>query len=232
MTEKLYWQDAYLKEFEAKVEEVMDGFLVLDKTAFYPRGGGLVSDLGEIDGVKVTEVKKEGDDRIFHKVEDSSKFSTGGRITGKLDWDRRHRVMRMHTAAHLLSAIINKETGALITGNSIEPDESRVDFSLESFDKGKIEEYLQKANEHVKQSLEVKTYFLNREEAMKLPGIVKLAQAMPPEVEQLRIVDIMGVDIQADGGVHVKNVSEVGTIRLIKTENKGKNNRRLYFTVE
>lgn len=204
--------------------------MVLDKTAFNPRGGGLVSDLGRLDGSSLVEVIKENEE-IIHIVNGSAPFKVGDNVHGVLDWDRRYRIMRMHTTAHILSAIVNRETGALITGNQISPDESRVDFSLESFDRGKLEDYIKMANEVVSRGLPVRAYFMNREEALARPGLVKLANAMPPAVTDLRIVQIGDVDTQADGGVHVANTKEIGQIQVLRTENKGKNNRRLYFTL-
>jgi Ser-tRNA(Ala) deacylase AlaX len=221
----------YMSEFDAKVEEVTDTSVVLDQTAFSPRGGGLVSDTGTLGGVSVVEVTKVGD-VIAHLLESSPKFVAGDTVRGVLDWGRRHRVMRMHTSAHMLSAVVNSETGALITGNQIGPDESRVDFSLELFDKDKMAEYVSRVNEAAARGLEVKTFFLRREEAMKLPGLVKLANASPPSLEVLRIVQIGDVDTQADGGVHVRNTSEIGKVIGLRTENKGKNNRRLHFIVQ
>jgi Ser-tRNA(Ala) deacylase AlaX len=139
--------------------------------------------------------------------------------------------MKMHTATHILSNIVNRETGALITGNSVAPDESRVDFSLEDFDKGRMESYLERVNEVVSQDLTVRTYFLKREEALSMPGMVKLAQAAPPETAELRIVEIGDFDRQADGGVHVSRTSEIGKVRFLRADNKGRANRRVYFTL-
>jgi len=231
LTRRLFWEDMYTREFEARVESVDGAKVVLDQTAFNPRGGGLVSDTGVLGGVRVLEVVKEGE-QIVHALETPPAFEPGKVIHGVLDWDRRFRIMRMHTSAHILSAVVNRETGALITGNQISPDQSRVDFSLDDFDKGKIASYIDKVNEAVARGLEVKTYFMKREEALANPGFVKLARAMPPAVEMLRIVEIGDVDAQADGGVHVKNTLEIGRVVGVKTENKGKSNRRLYFTVE
>jgi len=231
LTRRLYWQDMYSREFDAKVESVDGTRVVLDQTAFNPRGGGLVSDTGTLGGQNVLEVVKEGE-QIFHVLEAPPAFGPGEVVHGVLDWDRRFRIMRMHTSAHILSAVVNRETGALITGNQISPDQSRVDFSLDDFDKGKIASYVDKVNEAVARGLEVKTYFMKREEALTNPGFVKLANAMPPADDMLRIVEIGDVDTQADGGVHVKNTSEIGRVVGLKTENKGKSNRRLYFTVE
>jgi len=230
LTRRLFWEDMYAREFDAKVVAVEGNRLVLDQTAFNPRGGGLVSDTGTIDSARVTEVVKEGDE-IFHIVDTPAEFGPGKMVHGVLDWDRRFRVMRMHTSAHILSSVVNGETGALITGNQISHDESRVDFNLDNFDRDKMSHYIDRVNEAVRRELEVKTYFMKREEALANPGFVKLANAMPPSVDILRIVEIGDVDTQADGGVHVKNTREIGKVVGLKTENKGKNNRRLYFTV-
>lgn len=231
MTRKLFWEDMYMREFDAEVELVDGNRVVLNQTAFNPRGGGLVSDTGRLNGMKVIESTKEGD-TVFHILEAPAELRVGDRVHGVLDWDRRFRIMRMHTSAHILSAVVNKEAGALITGNQISPDESRVDFNLEDFDRDKMSYYIDRVNEAVGRGLDVKTYFMKREEALANPGFVKLANAMPPSLEMLRIVEIGDVDTQADGGVHVKNTREIGRVVGLKTENKGKSNRRLYFTVE
>ncbi len=231
MTRKLFWEDMYAREFDAKVEVVDGTRVVLDQTAFNPRGGGLVSDTGTLGGLKVLEAVKEGE-QVVHLLESPPGFGPGAVVHGALDWERRFRIMRMHTSAHILSAVVNRESGALITGNQISPDESRVDFNLENFDKGKMSYYVDGVNEAVGRGLDVKTYFMKREEALANPGFVKLANAMPPSLEMLRIVEIGDVDTQADGGVHVRNTREIGKVVGLKTENKGKSNRRLYFTVE
>jgi len=231
LTRRLFWEDMYAREFDARVERVEGSRVVLDQTAFNPRGGGLVSDTGSLGGRRVAEVLKEGDE-ILHLLETPPGFGAGEAVHGVLDWDRRFRIMRMHTSAHILSAVVNRETGALITGNQISPDQSRVDFNLDDFDKEKISSYIDKVNLAVARGLEVRTYFMKREEALANPGFVKLANAMPPSVDMLRIVEIGDVDTQADGGVHVKNTLEIGKVIGVKTENKGKSNRRLYFTVQ
>jgi misacylated tRNA(Ala) deacylase len=138
----------------------------------------------------------------------------------------------MHTAAHVLAGGFLNQQGALITGNQLGPEESRFDFSLENFDREKFEELAGQANAKLAEGLEVKTYTMPREEALKMPGMVKLADKLPPAISVLRIVDIGGFDVQADGGTHVKNSRECGKIKIIRLENKGKNNRRLYFGLE
>jgi misacylated tRNA(Ala) deacylase len=230
MTERLFWQDTYLREFDAKVESVDESGVRLDRTAFNPRGGGLVSDVGRLNDADVVEVVKK-DEAIYHIIGGGASIEPGDAVHGVIDWERRHRVMRMHTTAHILSAVVNRETGALITGNQISPDESRVDFSLEAFDREKFGGYVRMANEAARSGAEVRTFFMKREEALRTPGYVKLADALPPAVEELRIVQIGEIDTQADGGVHVRNTSEIGEIVVNRIENKGKSNRRLYFSL-
>ncbi len=232
MTERLFWQDAYLREFDAKVQSVDENGVRLDRTAFNPRGGGLVSDVGRLDGADVVEVVKK-DEEIYHVLGGGgASLRQGDAVHGVIDWERRHRVMRMHTTAHILSSVVNRETGALITGNQISPVESRIDFSLEAFDRERFGEYVKMANDAAKSGSEVRSFFMKREEALKTPGLVKLAGALPPEVEELRIVQIGEIDTQADGGVHVRNTSEIGEIVVNRIENKGKSNRRLYFSLK
>jgi len=230
VTERLYWTDAYLKVFDARVLIIEDNKVALDRTAFNPKGGGLVSDTGSLGGVRTTEVLKEGED-IVHVLERPPGFLAGDSVNGVIDWERRYGIMKMHTTAHILSAIVNRETGALITGNQISPDESRVDFSLEDFDREKLSYYIDLVNDVVRKGVEVKTYFMKRDEAMRTPGLVKLANAAPPALDLLRIVQIGDVDTQADGGVHVRDTGEIGKVIGTRAENRGKSNRRLYFTV-
>jgi misacylated tRNA(Ala) deacylase len=232
MTKALFLVDSYLKEANATVVSVKDGkYVTLDQTIFYARGGGQPHDVGKIfrgnEEFKVLFVGKFSGE-ISHEV-DHSGLKTGDTVQCVLDWKRRYKLMRSHTAAHVLAALLNKGTGALITGNQLEVDHVRFDFSLETFDKAVLEGYLAKANQLFGTDVPVKWYELRREEALKIPGVVKMAEAFPPELPVLRIVEIEGVDRQADGGTHVRNLKEVGKVELIKTENKGKNNRRIYF---
>ena len=205
--------------------------MVLDQTAFYPRGGGLVSDIGSLGGANVTETVKENEE-VFHIVDNPGLFKVGDSVHGTIDWERRYKVMKMHTTAHILCAIVNRETGALITGNQINPDESRIDFNLDQFDREKLSDYVTAANAVVARGVDVRTYFMKREEALATPGLVKLANALPPTVDELRIVQIGDVDTQADGGLHVANTREIGEIVIDKAENKGKSNRRVYFSLK
>lgn len=231
MTELLYMKDSYLKEFEATVTKAEGKIIVLDRTAFYPMGGGVPDDRGKVvAGEKayyVRLVKKMGD-VVIHEVDELG-LHVGDRIKGWIDWERRFMMMRMHTAAHILSAVVNRETGALITGNQIDLDKTRIDFDLETFDREKLAEYLEKSNLEISKNQPVTAEFLDREKVMQIPNVVKLAGALPPAIKELRIVKIGDVDVQADGGPHVANTSEIGKIEIIETENKGKNNRRVYF---
>jgi misacylated tRNA(Ala) deacylase len=232
MTKVLFLVDSYLKESDATVVSVKDGkYVILDQTIFYAKGGGQPHDTGKI--IKGNEVynviyvgKFSGE--ISHEV-DHVGLQPGDKVRLVLNWERRYKLMRSHTAAHVLAALLNQGTGALITGNQLEEDHMRFDFSLEKFDRALLEAYLAKTNELFGTDVAVKWYELPREEAMKIPGVVKMAEAFPPDLPVLRIVEIVGVDRQADGGTHVRNLREVGKVELVKTENKGKNNRRIYF---
>ncbi len=232
MTKALFLTDSYLKETPAIVVSVKDGkYVVLDQTIFYPKGGGQPHDTGKV--VKDNEVynivyvgKFSGE--ISHEV-DHSGLKKGDKVLCVLDWTRRYKLMRSHTAAHVFAALLHKETGALITGNQIEENHVRVDFNIEKFDKNLLERYVLKANKLFNADISVSWYELPQEEALKIPGVVKMAAAFPPNLLILRIVEIAGVDKQTDGGTHVKNLREIVKIELIKTVNKGKNNRRIYF---
>jgi len=232
MTKALFLVDSYLKESDATVVSVKDEkYVILDQTIFYPKGGGQPYDTGKIiKGNEVYNVVYVGkfSGEISHEV-DRAGLQPGDKVRCVLNWERRYKLMRSHTAAHVLASLLNQGTGALITGNQLEEDHVRFDFSLEEFDRSVLEAYLEKANKLFGTDVPVKWYDLPREEAMKIPGVVKMAAAFPPDLPVLRIVEIVGVDKQADGGTHVKNLREVGQVQLLKTENKGKNNRRIYF---
>jgi len=228
MTRKLYWEEPYSKEFAAKVISIEGESVVLDQTLFYPRGGGVACDTGTLNASKVLETTKT-DDNILHTLDTPGSLHVGDKVTGHVDWERRHRLMKMHTAGHLLSSLFYSRANCRITGNQIDVDRSRMDFNLESFDRSRIEGYVAEANDLIRKDATVKTYFLGREEALKLPDMVKLAEAAPPAEAQIRIVEIEGVDRQADGGLHVSHLTEIGQIQLLKLENKGKTNRRLYY---
>ncbi|MEA3378031.1 MAG: alanyl-tRNA editing protein AlaXM [Nanoarchaeota archaeon] len=235
MTEMLFLKDSYLKEFDATVKEVNGKFIVLDRTAFYPQGGGQPCDTGELaasDGTRYNVLfAKKISGNVSHEV-DKDGLQAGDLIKGKIDWEKRHRFMRYHTAAHILSAVVHKETGAKISGNQITPEKARIDFNLEKFDRDKIERYANQTNEIISQNLPIDIEEMTREKAFKIPAIVKLKMLLPESIKQIRVVTISGIDQQACAGTHVSNTKEIGPIEVIKAENKGANNRRIYFILK
>ncbi len=232
MTKALYLEDSYLRECDATVVSVKNGkYVVLNQTIFYPKGGGQPWDTGKIieenNTYNVVYVGKFSG-QISHEV-DQPGLKESDKVHCVLDWGRRYKLMRSHTAAHVFASLLCTGTGALVTGNQLEEDKVRFDFSLENYDKEILNEYIDRANELFRKDISVKWYELPKEEALRIPGIIKMAEALPPNLPSLRIVEIVGVDKQADGGTHVKSLKEIGQIKLLKTENKGKNNRRVYF---
>jgi misacylated tRNA(Ala) deacylase len=241
-TELLYQKDSYLKEWEARVISVSgegekEGkFVALDKTAFYPTGGGQPNDTGiikrESDGkeFKVVYVGKFSGS-VSHEVSESG-LKEGDLVKCRIDWGRRYKLMRMHTGIHVLSEVIFRGTNALVTGGQLGEDKSRMDFAIENYDREEILKYIKEANEILARDLHVKVDFLPRDDALKIPQISKLAKGLFDHLEIVRVVSIGDFDVQADGGTHVHSTKEVGTIRLLKIDNRGKNNRRIYFELE
>ncbi len=256
MSQALYLDDSYMRECVAAVLSVSGKDVVLERTVFYPRGGGQPADRGSIvlgprsgqpvsgavppapgSVFRVVDVFKK-DGAIVHALDAEPKDETGNwklragdHVRCVIDWERRYKLMRMHTAAHVLGATMYKEFGVLITGNQLEEDKARFDFSLASFDRPQFEEIVRKANDAIASGAELRVYTLPREEALRIPGVVKLAAALPPSISELRIVEIPGIDVQADGGTHVRSLAEVGRIAILRLDNKGKDNRRIYFTL-
>jgi len=233
----LYLKDCYQKEFESTVKEVNEKFVVLEETLFYPKSGGQTFDTGKIikdnEEYEVVFVGKFNN-QISHEV-DKEGLKPGDKVKGIIDWDRRFKLMRSHTAAHLVSHVIYKETGALITGNQLELEKSRIDFSLENYEKEKMAEYVENASQIGKESHEVKSMIVSKEKACEILGdqFTTLAKGFPEEIKDIRIIEIEGFFTkEACGGTHVKNTSEIGEIKFLKTENKGKNRRRVYFTLQ
>jgi len=237
-TKLLYLYDSYLREFEAKVERVVGNSVVLDQSAFHPLTGGVGCDAGWLNKIdtrfRVVRVEIERATKtVSHVLEtEPSGLSQGDVVKGAIDWDRRYCLMRLHTAAHLIAAVMYRDYSALITGGQVDVDQAKLDFNLPRTDREVFEDAVKKANEEAAKRAELKVYFLSRDEALKVPGVVKLAERMPPEERELRIVEIPGIDLQADGGPHVKNTDEIGGIQLLKIENKGENQRRIYFNTK
>ncbi|KYC45914.1 MAG: Alanyl-tRNA editing protein AlaX-M [Candidatus Methanofastidiosum methylothiophilum] len=236
MADCLYTENSYLKEFDAKVTSAKGKYIILDKTSFYPNSGGVEWDTGKISNRKDGKVynviyvgKFEGD--ISHEI-DKEGLNAGDEVHCVIDWERRYKLMRYHTAAHLISGIFNRKYNLLITGNQLTPDKGRIDLNMEKFDIDFIKKIIDEANEFINKDLSVDIYYKDIEEAKKDPSLFKLAVGFPHEVKNLRIVDIRGFDAQADGGCHVKSLKEIGKITFLEAINKGKNNRRIYFILE
>jgi misacylated tRNA(Ala) deacylase len=236
-TRLLFQEDSYTVEFSAHVTMVEGDRVFLDSTAFHPTPyGGLDTDTGylEVEGFKVRVLRAEVvGDEVAHVVEDPSRFKPGILVKGVIDWDRRYRMMKLHTAAHVIASILYSKYGALVTGGHITPEYSRDDFDIDVGDwRRAFEDAVREANDIIGSCRSVKVYWLSRDEALRIPGLVKLADRIPPEVERLRIVEVEGVDIQADGGPHVRNTCEIGRIALLKVENRGRRKKRIYYTLE
>ncbi|HKI98315.1 MAG TPA: alanyl-tRNA editing protein [bacterium] len=235
MTERLYQQDSYLKTFTSRVAAVQDGGVILERTAFFPAGGGVLGDEGTLttaDGTTCRVVETvDADGEVLHRL-DGPAPAVGADVTGTLDWERRYTLMRYHTATHVLCGVMFNDYSVRVTGNQLTPEKGRVDFSFEAFDRAVLEEGFRKANEMVARDLPVIISWLPAAEAQQRPELFKLETGFRHNLETLRLVEIQGFDVQADGGCHVAHLKEIGTLTLTKSENKGKSNRRVYFVLE
>ena len=229
-TELLYLRDAYLRDFTATIVDRRDGAVALDRTAFYPTGGGQPHDTGSLGGLAVTDVRKEGD-LVWHTL-DGDAPDVGAEIAGEVDWDRRHALMRTHSALHVLCGVIWNEWRVPVTGGNMEPLSARMDFEFDPLPEGfgaRVEELV---NEELAADRPIRIEFLDRGAALEDEDLIRTKVNMIPEsVHEIRVVDIVGLDKQADGGTHVHSTGEVGRIRVTKTENKGKGNKRVRLEV-
>ncbi len=233
MTELLYLRDAYLREFDAVVVDVRDGAVALDATAFYPTGGGQPHDTGTLNGVQVVDVRKEGA-AVWHSLADggSSPMAVGDAVRGVVDWERRHQLMRTHTALHVLCGVIWNEWGKAVTGGNMEPLAARMDFEFDPLPEGfgKLVEDL--VNTELEAARPVEVAWVARDEAFADADLIRTKVSLIPEgVDPIRVIDIVGLDKQADGGLHVRSTDEVGRVRVVKTESKGKGNKRVRLEV-
>ncbi|MGH2426852.1 MAG: alanyl-tRNA editing protein [bacterium] len=229
MTELLCLHDSYLKEFDATVVGVDGQTVTLDQTAFFPSGGGQPSDAGLLrwpgGEARVLDIKKDGAS-ARHDL-DGPVPPEGQIVRGVLDWDRRFAIMRHHSALHVLVGAVYHLFGALVTGGAIYPDRARMDFSLEDLNKDRVAAIEAEANRVIGENRRILVRFVSREE-FERSDLTRLARnLLPPEIREVRVVEIEGFDAQADGGTHVANTSEIGRLAVTKTENKGKTNRRL-----
>jgi len=235
MTELRFASDAYLKAFDAVVQDVREGTVVLERTAFYATGGGQPNDTGLLSWpggeCRVLDVKKQGDD-VLHRIEGEPP-PVGTRIQGAIDWDRRYALMRHHTALHVLCGVICRLYGALVTGGQMYTDRARMDFALEDLSPDRVARIEDEANRLMAEGHPIHVKVLPREQAFQIPDLIRTnINLLPPAIQQVRVIDIEGIDQQADGGTHVRDTREVGRIRITKTENKGRINKRLEIGLE
>jgi len=238
MTELLYQTDAYLQEFEATVINVLEEqrAVTLDRSAFYPGGGGQPCDFGTltINGIlyPVDKVKKQGDDILHFLGGSDPPLTVGAALHGTVDWERRYKLMRTHTALHVLCGTVFRNYGALVTGGDMEPLKARMDFEFESMRGDLVREIEAAANEELRQEREIRVRILPRQEAFQIPDLIRTKINLLPEgILQVRTVEIVGLDLQADGGTHVRNTMEVGSIRVVDYKSKGAINKRLYIEI-
>jgi misacylated tRNA(Ala) deacylase len=235
-TKTLYATDSAIREFSAQVLAVQDNEVALDETAFYPGGGGQPHDTGalEADGQRwnVTAVRKD-EQYVWHTLEGDHLPGVGQTVVGVLDWTRRYSLMRTHTALHVLSAVAYRDYGASVTGGNMTPGEGHLDFEIHNFSPELAQEMIRKVNDEIAQNREVSVYFLPRAEALQLPDVIRTkTNLVPEEVTEIRIVEIAGLDRQADGGTHVGNTEEIGDVTLVKTRSKGATNKRIIIGLQ
>jgi len=236
MTELLYLEDSYKKEFTAKVIEIADeeNAVVLDRTAFYPTGGGQPCDFGVIKfngkTSNINKVKKI-DGRIMHFIEGDLP-ATGTEISGEIDWDRRYTLMRTHTAMHAISAVVWRDYQAQVTGGNFEPLAGRLDFEFEELNADMTIEIEERVNAEIKRGLAVTSQILPRAQAEKIPDLIRTKiNLLPSGLTEIRVVKIGDLDLQADGGTHVKNTSEISIIKIVGYKSKGRINKRIKIEV-
>ena len=235
MTEELYLTDSYLREFDAVVTAVEGQAVALDCTAFYPGGGGQPHDLGlltwEGGTARVKKVKRRSG-QIWHTLEGDLP-AEGTQVHGALDWQRRYRLMRTHTALHVLCGVVWRDYGALVTGGNMEPLKGRMDFEFETMHKDLVSEIEATVNAEIAKDHPVRVAILPREEAFQIPDLIRTKiNLLPPHIQEVRTVEIVGLDLQADGGTHVANTSEVGRVRVVDYKSKGAINKRIYLELD
>jgi misacylated tRNA(Ala) deacylase len=235
MTEQLYQNDSYVQEFEARVTAVESRAVALDRTAFYPGGGGQPNDVGTLawDGgaARVVKVKKQGP-AVWHEL-DGDPPAVGALVRGALDWERRYKLMRTHTALHVLCGVVWRDYGASVTGGNMEPLAGRMDFEFETMHKELVAEIEASVNAEIEQGHDVRVAILPRDEAFQIPDLIRTKiNLLPPQIEEVRTVEIVDLDLQADGGTHVANVAEVGRVRVVDYKSKGAINKRIYIEIE
>ena len=229
-TELLYLRDAYLQEFDALVAAVDGERVALDRTAFYPTGGGQPHDNGTLGGATVVDVRKEGE-TVWHTV-DGAVPAVGETVHGVVEWTRRHQLMRTHSAMHVLCGVIWNEWGKAVTGGNMEPLEGRMDFEFDPLPEGFATRVAELVNAEIAADRPIEISFLPRDTAVEDEDLIRTKVNLIPEsVQDIRVVDIVGLDKQADGGTHVRSTREIGAFEVVKTESKGKGNKRIRMRV-
>ncbi len=229
-TELLYLRDAYLRDFDAIIVAVDGDRVALDRTAFYPTGGGQPHDTGTIAGAPVTDVRQEGE-LAWHALAGDVP-GEGVDVHGELDWDRRHALMRTHTALHVLCGVIWNQWGRSVTGGNMEPLAARMDFEFDPLPDGFGQQVEELVNQQLAAARPIEISFLPRTEALADQNLIRTKVNLIPEsVTEIRVVDIVGLDKQADGGTHVRSTDEVGRVEVVKTESKGRGNKRIRIRV-
>ena len=235
MTDLLYLTDAYLQTFPANVIAHVDGGVVLDRTAFYPGGGGQPHDVGSSTRQQLWPVRlvKRVQGEVIHYLEGDELPAVGTTVTGSLDWRRRYQLMRTHTAMHILCGVIWRDYGASVTGGNMDPLQGRMDFEFETMRAELVGEIEQAINAEVVAARPVRVRILPRDEAFQIPDLIRTKINLLPEgIEEVRTVELEGLDLQADGGTHVANTREVGPIRIADYKSKGKINKRIYIELD
>ena len=237
MTDLLFHKDSYLQSTNATVIKIVeDNGIVLDRTVFYPGGGGQPHDLGVISignkNVAVTKVQNVKGE-VIHWVEDNHGITTGQSVTAEIDWDRRYTLMRPHTALHILCGVVWRDYKAQVTGGDMQPGTARMDFEFENMTAEFAEQIEDTINREVNDNRTIEVNFLTREQANQVPDLIRTKINLLPEaISEIRTIDISGLDLQADGGTHVKNTSEVGFIKVTGHESKGRINKRLRIALD
>ncbi len=230
MTDLLYLRDSYLRTFEAAVVGLDDGRVALDRTSFYPTGGGQPHDTGTLGSARVVDVRKEGE-LVWHTVEGTPP-GIGETVRGEVDWERRHALMRTHTALHVLCGVIWNEWSCPVTGGNMEPLSARMDFEFDPLPPDFGAKVTELVNAELRADRPIEVTFLPRDTAVADADLIRTkVNLIPASVQEIRVVDIVGLDKQADGGTHVASTAEVGSIRVLKTESKGKGNKRIRIEV-
>jgi misacylated tRNA(Ala) deacylase len=239
MTHLIYQNDSYIKEFSAEVSAIDadQHAVMLNQTAFYPGGGGQPYDTGQLKVadtlLPVVRMQKKGGDVWHYLASDVKLPEIGAQLTGIIDWERRYQLMRTHTAMHILCGVIFRDYGAQVTGGDMEPLKGRMDFEFESLQKEFIEVIERAINVEVEKAHPVRVSILPREEAFTIPDLIRTKINLLPEgITEVRTVELIGLDLQADGGTHVANTSEVGKLRVTDYKSKGKINKRIYVEIE